>query len=255
MIGKVLVVLVLGPLLLYNITESCGRVPATPIPTTPPPITTPRATINDSVRSLPCTENETRETGCLNDGVCFVLILEHNKRETSCLCTPEYRGTRCEELNIDILVPSLDDGGVATASIAASLAVLTVIIIVFTGVTIVYCKRRKEERRRRQAAAKSNSENGKLPENHTQPRPRSQQLPSDQHSLLHLNGSPNSNGNSISPPNGSPESGKHTRYDYEELQHFSDIQYIDELIDEKTPMNTDTIRTDDKILLTKTTSV
>lgn len=262
MISKVLVVLVLGPLLLYNVTESCGRVPATPRPTTPPPNTTPRATLNDSVRSLPCTENETREAGCLNDGTCFVLVLEYNKRETSCLCTPEYRGTRCEELNIDILVPSVDDGGVATAGIAASLAVLTVIIIVFTGVAIVYFKRRKEERRRNRAPAKSSAENGKLPENHTQPRPRSrpnsQHLPSDQYSLLQISGSPNSNGNSMSPPNGSPspENGNaNTEYGYDKLNYEDEIMYIDE-IDETTPMNNgETLRIEDNILLTKTTSV
>ena len=38
------------------------------------------------------------------------------------------------------LFSALDDGSVATAGIAASLAVLTVIIIVFTGVAIVYFK-------------------------------------------------------------------------------------------------------------------
>lgn len=262
MISKVLVVLVLGPLLLYNVTESCGRVPATPRPTTPPPVTTPRATINDSVRSLPCTENETKEAGCLNDGTCFVLVVGYNKRETSCLCTPEYRGETCEELNIDILVPSVEDGGVATAGIAASLAVLTVIIIVFTGVAIVYFKRRKEERRQRRAASKALAENGKLPENHTQPRPlsrpNSQHLPSDRYSLLNINGSPNSNGTSMSPPNCSPENGNAEEYSYKELSYNEDeIEYIDENdIDELTPMNnTETLQIEDKILLTKTTSV
>ena len=39
-----------------------------------------------------------------------------------------------------LFLAALDDGHIATAGIAASLAVLVVIIIVFTGVAIVYYK-------------------------------------------------------------------------------------------------------------------
>ena len=95
-----------------------------------------------------------------------------------------------------------------------------------------------------------------------QPRPRSrpnsQHLPSDQYSLLQISGSPNSNGNSMSPPNGSPspENGNaNTEYGYDKLNYEDEIMYIDE-IDETTPMNNgETLRIEDNILLTKTTSV
>ena len=61
----------------------------------------------------------------------------------------------------------------------------------------------------------------------------------------------------MSPPNCSPENGNATEYSYKELSYNEDeIEYIDE-IDELTPMNNmETLRIEDKILLTtKTTSV
>ena len=62
----------------------------------------------------------------------------------------------------------------------------------------------------------------------------------------------------MSPPNCSPENGNATEYSYKELSYNEDeIGYIDENeIDELTPMNNaETLQIEDKILLTKTTSV
>lgn len=62
--------------------EGCGRVPATPAPTPSPTPTEP--TVNGSVRSKPCSGEETNRTACLNGGTCFVLVIE-DERQTSCL--------------------------------------------------------------------------------------------------------------------------------------------------------------------------
>lgn len=164
MIQAFMCILVLGPSL-YSVTEGCGRVPATPAPTPTPTPTEP--TVNGSLRGLQCNGEETNRTACLNGGTCFVFVIQE-VRETSCHCTKEYRGKRCEELNIEVIVPSQDPDQIARAGITASIVVLIVIVIVFIAVAIVYYRKRK--RRRQEKMDKKRPPSGVngslLPENH-----------------------------------------------------------------------------------------
>lgn len=166
MINILLWMLVLGPHLL-TITDGCGRVPATPAPTTVPPTPTEQ-TINGSVRALKCTPEEVGKTKCLNNGTCFVLKVAED-RIASCQCPAQYMGRRCEELNIEVIFPILEPNHIATAGIAASIAVLVIIIIVFTTVAIVYYRRKRRRRADQERVKKTNggcgANNILLPEN------------------------------------------------------------------------------------------
>lgn len=145
----------------YQVTEGCGRVPATPAPpTTPRPTVT---SINGSASRLECDYSEITKASCYNGGTCYILVLE-NTRVPNCICTKEYTGMKCEELDIENIHPSTERDHITTAKIAGITAgVVAFVVLVMAIISIVIYMYKKNH-----AAISKTSNNVLLQEHNTQ---------------------------------------------------------------------------------------
>ncbi|XP_033740264.1 uncharacterized protein LOC117327415 isoform X1 [Pecten maximus] len=125
--------------------KGCGRTPVTKPQGDEEEVTVTVPTENAEHHRDNCTEDEVNQQGCLNDGICFVVIIDAI-RILNCQCPGTHIGTRCELLDFQ---PGGQEEGkdrIATAGVAA-LTVAGVLFVTILIFIVIWRKRylRKKE--------------------------------------------------------------------------------------------------------------